>query len=219
MNSALTDHLKENYLNFRGRASASEYRHFNVQIALHVGLAIVLFGSTESISFGLRQTDVNLPITLWLAFAVVRIAYLVLFLPLLALSVRQLHDMNHSGWWLVPVLGFAAVLGPQASIISLGFFLYFPLRQLLLIRLLGGKTPEASHLIPQVTGITLSPTLRESEVLSLVGKGLRVVDVAIALELVSSTVSSHIKAIYRKLNISIRAEAAFQTARLGLLRG
>ena len=74
-------------------------------------------------------------------------------------------------------------------------------------------------LIPQVMDIALSPTLRESEVLSLVGKGLRVVDVAIALELVSSTVSSHIKAIYRKLNISIRAEAAFQTARLGLLRG
>ncbi len=62
-------------------------------------------------------------------------------------------------------------------------------------------------------------TARETEVLSLVGKGLRVVDVAIALELAPSTISSHIKSIYRKLNISSRAEAAFQAARLGLLHG
>lgn len=62
-------------------------------------------------------------------------------------------------------------------------------------------------------------TPRESEVLSLIGKGLRVSDVATALELAPSTVSSHIKAIYRKLNISSRAEAAFQAARLGLMCG
>lgn len=62
-------------------------------------------------------------------------------------------------------------------------------------------------------------TPREAEVLSLVGKGLRVSDVASALDLAPSTVSSHIKAIYRKLNISSRAEAAFQAARLGLMRG
>jgi DNA-binding NarL/FixJ family response regulator len=62
-------------------------------------------------------------------------------------------------------------------------------------------------------------TRREAEVLSLVGRGLRVSDVAGALELAPSTVSSHVKAIYRKLNISSRAEAAYQAARLGLLSG
>lgn len=62
---------------------------------------------------------------------------------------------------------------------------------------------------------TLTP--RESEVLSLVGRGLRVADVAVALEMAPSTVSSHVKAIYRKLNISSRAEAAYQAARMGLL--
>lgn len=62
-------------------------------------------------------------------------------------------------------------------------------------------------------------TRREAEVLSLVGRGLRVSDVAGALELAPSTVSSHIKSIYRKLNISSRAEAAYQAARLGLLTG
>lgn len=62
---------------------------------------------------------------------------------------------------------------------------------------------------------TLTP--REAEVLSLVGRGLRVADVAQALDLAPSTVSSHVKAIYRKLNISSRAEAAYQAARMGLL--
>jgi DNA-binding NarL/FixJ family response regulator len=64
-------------------------------------------------------------------------------------------------------------------------------------------------------GATLTP--REAEVLALVGRGLRVSDVAAALELAPSTVSSHVKAIYRKLNISTRAEAAYQAARMGLL--
>jgi DNA-binding NarL/FixJ family response regulator len=64
---------------------------------------------------------------------------------------------------------------------------------------------------------TLTP--REAEVLSLVGRGLRVADVATALDLAPSTVSSHVKAVYRKLNISSRAEAAYQAARMGLLGG
>lgn len=60
-------------------------------------------------------------------------------------------------------------------------------------------------------------TPREGEVLSLVGHGLRVAEVARELGMASSTVSSHVKAIYRKLNISSRAEAAYQAARMGYL--
>lgn len=60
-------------------------------------------------------------------------------------------------------------------------------------------------------------TPREKEVLTNIGHGLRVTEVAQALNLAPSTVSSHIKSIYRKLNISSRAEAAYQAARLGYL--
>ncbi|KEJ89336.1 LuxR family transcriptional regulator [Sulfitobacter donghicola DSW-25 = KCTC 12864 = JCM 14565] len=60
-------------------------------------------------------------------------------------------------------------------------------------------------------------TPREGEVLSLVGRGMRVSDVAAELGLAPSTISSHVKAIYRKLNISNRAEAAYQAARMGFL--
>ncbi len=60
-------------------------------------------------------------------------------------------------------------------------------------------------------------TARETDVLRLIGQGLRVADAAAALELAPSTVACHIKSIYRKLGINCRAEAAFQAARLGLL--
>ncbi|MEQ6204658.1 response regulator transcription factor [Sulfitobacter sp. HNIBRBA2951] len=63
--------------------------------------------------------------------------------------------------------------------------------------------------------VALTP--REKEVLTNIGHGLRVAEVAQALSLAPSTVSSHIKSIYRKLNISSRAEAAYQAARLGYL--
>ncbi|WP_373490597.1 response regulator [Parasphingorhabdus sp.] len=59
-------------------------------------------------------------------------------------------------------------------------------------------------------------TAREREVLALIGRGMRNVEVAQALDLAESTVASYIKAIYRKLGISSRAEAAWHAARLGL---
>lgn len=61
-------------------------------------------------------------------------------------------------------------------------------------------------------------TGREKEVLTLIARGLRNSDVAQALGLAESTVASHIKAIYRKLGIGSRAEAAWHATRLGLGR-
>lgn len=59
-------------------------------------------------------------------------------------------------------------------------------------------------------------TPRESDVLSGIGRGLRVSEVAHKLGLADSTVSSYIKNIYFKLNISSRAEAALEASRRGL---
>lgn len=60
-------------------------------------------------------------------------------------------------------------------------------------------------------------TKRETEVLRLIARGLRVSETAAALGLAESTVITHIKSIYRKLEISNRAEAAIHASRLGLL--
>lgn len=70
---------------------------------------------------------------------------------------------------------------------------------------LPGNTPSAT---------TLSP--RETEVLALIGRGLRVSEVSTRLQLADSTVTSYIKNIYVKLNISSRAQAALEAARRGL---
>lgn len=58
---------------------------------------------------------------------------------------------------------------------------------------------------------------REVEVLSLIGRGLRVGEVASLLGLTENTVASYVKEIYRKLNIGSRAEAAIEASRRGLL--
>lgn len=62
-------------------------------------------------------------------------------------------------------------------------------------------------------------TTREAEVLGLIARGLRNADVAQDLGLAESTIASHIKAIYRKLGISTRAEASWHATRLGLTTG
>lgn len=60
-------------------------------------------------------------------------------------------------------------------------------------------------------------TARETEVLSLIARGMRIPEVARQIGVADSTVATHIRNIYRKLGISNRAEAAIQAARLGLL--
>jgi DNA-binding NarL/FixJ family response regulator len=61
----------------------------------------------------------------------------------------------------------------------------------------------------------LSP--RETEVLSLVGRGLARGDVADVLAISENTVAKYLKEIYRKLRISSRAEAALEARRRGLV--
>lgn len=95
-----------------------------------------------------------------------------------------------------------------------------------LVQLTGG-IPALSPSIAQrimehfrLTGPAAEPsgtlTKREQQVLALIGKGLRNIDVAEDLNLAETTVASHIKSIYRKLGISSRAEASWHATQLGL---
>lgn len=59
-------------------------------------------------------------------------------------------------------------------------------------------------------------TSRERDVLAQIGRGLRNREAATALGISEHTVAAHIKSVYRKLDISSRAEAAWHAARLGL---
>lgn len=72
----------------------------------------------------------------------------------------------------------------------------------------------------RLTGPAAAPdadlTQRETEVLGLIGRGMRNTEVAVALGLAETTVAGYIKAIYRKLGISSRAEASWHATRMGL---
>lgn len=68
---------------------------------------------------------------------------------------------------------------------------------------------------PVVPGVSLS--VREKEVLNLVSKGYRGPEIAGLLGISHHTVSSHIKNIYKKLEVSSRGEAVYEASRLRLL--
>ncbi|MEZ5538294.1 MAG: response regulator transcription factor [Thiolinea sp.] len=58
---------------------------------------------------------------------------------------------------------------------------------------------------------------REREVFILIAKGLSRKEVAGLLNLSDNTIATHVRNVYRKLNISSRAEAALEACRLGLI--
>ena len=75
---------------------------------------------------------------------------------------------------------------------------------------------------PQQTQDSLMPnvqlTEREREVLLRVAKGFTLPEIGVQLGLSRHTIADYVKQIYRKLNISSRAEAALEAQRLGIFR-
>ena len=71
--------------------------------------------------------------------------------------------------------------------------------------------PQQPDLLPHV-----SLTERESEVLLRVAKGFTLPEIGVQLGLSRHTIADYVKQIYRKLNVSSRAEAALEAQRLGL---
>ncbi|MBH9577392.1 MULTISPECIES: response regulator transcription factor [Inhella] len=72
------------------------------------------------------------------------------------------------------------------------------------------RTPAAS-VVPDV-----QLTERETEVLLRVAKGFTLPEIGVQLGLSRHTIADYVKQIYRKLNVSSRAEAALEAQRLGL---
>ncbi len=61
-------------------------------------------------------------------------------------------------------------------------------------------------------------TARETEVLQRIAKGYTQAEIALQLGLSRHTVADHVKKVYRKLNVSSRAEATLEAARRGLVQ-
>jgi uncharacterized membrane protein YhaH (DUF805 family) len=96
-----------NYANFRGRAVRSEFWYF--QLFYLLALLFFRFAPKYAVPFvGARSLHVALALVF--ALLIINLAFvLVCFLPGLAVSVRRLHDIDRSGWWLL--LGFVPIVG------------------------------------------------------------------------------------------------------------
>jgi DNA-binding NarL/FixJ family response regulator len=82
----------------------------------------------------------------------------------------------------------------------------------LLVRWRGrGEGPAA----PVPAGDALSP--RETEVLSLIARGFTYAEVASRMGILLSTVQSHVRNIYGKLDVHNKTEAVFEARQLGIL--
>jgi uncharacterized membrane protein YhaH (DUF805 family) len=89
------------YVTFSGRASRAEYWW----AMLFVAIGTLALTAVDAATFGAGPGD---PAVLSSIFG------LATLLPTLAVSVRRLHDIERSGWWvliaLVPIIGFLVLL-------------------------------------------------------------------------------------------------------------
>ena len=95
-----------NYITFQGRASRSEFWYF----ALFATVGGFVIGVLESLTFGLSLVGTGFLRSLF---------SLAVFVPLLAVEVRRLHDLDRSGWWwwlsVIPIVGWIILLFWWAS--------------------------------------------------------------------------------------------------------
>lgn len=94
--------LVDNYTNFSGRASRSEFWYYNL---INIGITFVLMVPFYAMIFS-NSADSSL---FYVLFGIYIIYALATFLPNLAVSVRRLHDAGYSGWFyllaLIPYIG------------------------------------------------------------------------------------------------------------------
>lgn len=80
----------------------------------------------------------------------------------------------------------------------------------------------ARRLLTHFGNLTPAPNIyltdREIEVLTLIAKGIKLPEVSTMLNISRNTAAGYVKEIYRKLNVSSRAEVALEAARLGLIK-
>ena len=97
---AVQNVLMNNYANLNGRASRSEYWWF------------VLFNFIVNIVTLVIDLTLGSMITYDMGY-VGLIAFLALLLPTVSVSVRRLHDIGKSGWWIllaiIPIVNFIGI--------------------------------------------------------------------------------------------------------------
>tara|TARA_B100000941_G_scaffold97865_1_gene68227 strand:- start:200 stop:595 length:396 start_codon:yes stop_codon:yes gene_type:complete len=101
--------IKENYVNFNGRARRKEFWMFQLFLIIITGICTVLDNVLGTV-LTVDASPVGLGLIVlpygWLYF----LCGIFHFLPSLSVLVRRLHDVGKSGWWyfigLIPIVNF-----------------------------------------------------------------------------------------------------------------
>lgn len=102
--------LVENYANFNGRASRSEYwYYFLFNLLLNIPLTIL--------SYVAQFNDIQS--LYWIVTIISLIYSLGVLIPSIAVGVRRFHDTGRSGWWMLLNLLFCCGIGPLICLIML----------------------------------------------------------------------------------------------------
>ena len=105
---AATRTVLAKYRTFTGRASRAEYWWWFLAVIILMVVLGLVDGAVIAplLGFDVFAENAGRPLSL--------LASLVLLLPAIAVSIRRLHDIDRTGWWLllglVPVIGFLVLL-------------------------------------------------------------------------------------------------------------
>ena len=91
----------KNYANFKDRTRRSDFWRFELSVLF---LAVLL--NLPALIYKYIRNN-SPPISLKILIYIYIVISIILFLPSLALTVRRLHDIGRSGWWIL--IGFTGI--------------------------------------------------------------------------------------------------------------
>ena len=110
--------LKLKYATFQGRASRSEYWYFFLFYFLVLFGLLIVGAALMGLFGGFAGDPADNPI-MFIVFLPAILAVLAMIVPIIAVSVRRLHDRDMSGWWYlgfmvlsqIPIVGILVSIG------------------------------------------------------------------------------------------------------------
>lgn len=90
----------KNYAKFSGRASRAEFWWFFLFTMIIYFAALLLVGGMGAGLASMSPGAALISGTFSGFMIVIALFWLLLFIPMLAVQIRRLHDINRSGWWL-----------------------------------------------------------------------------------------------------------------------
>lgn len=107
------DVIKNKYAKFDGRARRKEYWMFNLfsgLIVLAVYIVLVIFIAFFAVIKESFDSDALMRLPLSILAVILMVTLISLVIPTWAVTIRRLHDIGKSGWWIL--IGFIPYIGP-----------------------------------------------------------------------------------------------------------